>query len=215
MEIKNLKYLCFILVFNLSFKASSETISNAGFLIQKVKPEYIEVKESKDYKSIDYKKLSTYELLLDSTVYRIERIKKDKTTNTNDLNLKIFKENIKSIPKYTYKLSSKDQPVVSDILILNQDLQLKPINTYKVLLIDKKVKFSNGTLITTFINNTDFNEFADQNNLKLIRTFPSLNKAVYKHPDFNNLENDIKDLNLNNSNLIVEFGYVDPDIVAE
>lgn len=215
MEIKNLKYLCFILVFNLSFKASSETISNGDFLIQKVKPEYIEARELKKYKSIDYKKLSTYELLIDSTVYKIERIEKDKTKNTKDLNLKIFKENAKSIPKYTYRLSSKNEPVVSDSSILNQDLKLKPINSYKVLLINKKVKFSNGTLIASFINNTDFNDFAVQNNLQLIRTFPSLNKAVYKHPDFNNLENDIRDLNLNNSNFVVEFGYIDPDIVAE
>lgn len=214
MEIKYIKYLIFVAVLNFSSDISSENLNNKDYFIKDTKPQFVSASKEKTYKGIDYEKVSEYELLVDSVVYKIE--KQTKTSkNIENLPLKEFLANSQNIPKYAYKLSSQDQINTPNTALLKSNIQYKPIDSLRVLLVNGKVKFSNGSLIAIFTSFVDYDKFATENNLELVRAFPSINKAVYKHPDFDQIESDLNDLRLKNPNLNLELAFIDPDVISE
>lgn len=214
MEIRYIKYLIIVAVLNFSSHISSENLNNKDYLIKNTKPQFASKSKVKTYKGIDYKKISQYELLTDSVVYKIEK-PKNFTNNIENLPVKKFLDNNQNLPKYGYKLSIQDQINIPNLALFGNDLKYKPIDSLRVLIVNGKVKFSNGSFIAVFNGSQDYYKFASENNLELVKAFPSLNKAVYKHPDFDQFETDINNLRLKNQNLAIELAFIDPDVITE
>ena len=199
---------------------SSQDIAQKDIPIKLSKPVYIK-SENIDYENIKKEIIKEeFSLLKNSVVYRVFRDPSELilTKSSRAAASNITNPNANLIGKYLYAYTSKDavEFMSSDLQKWNKKIEPVLLTKFRVIL-DKqrRVKFTDGSLIIKFNKNVNYSEFATLHNLVLLEEYQDINHAAFVHNDFNTLEEKIsllEDLNLVSD---VSYNVIDPSVMPE
>lgn len=105
--------------------------------------------------------------------------------------------------EFNIKLSDSNQ--LSDSKLLSNQY-------FEIVGNDKKRKLFNGSLIIQFDNKIDLNNFAESNDLILIKNLTDINSGVFKVKNILDVENKINLLIKDNNILSIDLDTIDPTI---
>lgn len=94
----------------------------------------------------------------------------------------------------------------------SNDIKLLPGQYIEIIGLDKKRKLFNGALVVKFSNNLDFKNFAESNDLTLIKNLTDINTGVFQVKNFLDIEIIINQLKENENILRIDLDTIDPSI---
>lgn len=208
----NIKIFLFSLTFLAGFiSAANNQEKDLNYIIEPATPTYLKSVDNLKHNDINKPKEDKYELIVDSIVFKAN---KSSIVKMND-ELSLKNSNINTTNKYIYKLSNDNLVEFQDEINKVQGYKYTRLENLRVLIVNDKVKFSDGTLTVFFNTIINPNQFASLNELKLVRAFPSINAAIYHHQDFTSLNDKVFSLKSNDLVTEANFNFIDPDIIAE
>ena len=221
-KLKNYFIILMTLVFFL-YASSLVAQESKDIPINVVKSEYLKL-DALDTKKINvYPPEKKYRLFKDSSVYRVKtdtNVLNSIKNNTN-LNRALIGKNVvgEYLFAYTkYELSAVLEAHASQLPIDGKIKKSEPVLVDKFRVIqdeNKRVYFTDGSILIKFNSATNYSNFASLYNLMLKKEYIDLNMGLYVHNDFDSLEDKISLLKDINTIASVRYNVINPYILAE
>lgn len=221
-KLKNYFIILMTLVFFL-YASSLIAQESKDIPINVVKSEYLKL-DALDTKKINiYPPEKKYSLFKDSSVYRVKTDTNvlNSIKNNTKLNRALIGKNV--VGEYLFAYTKYELPAVleahaSQLPIDGKIKKSEPVLVDKFRVIqdeNKRVYFTDGSILIKFNSATNYSNFASLHNLMLKKEYIDLNVGLYVHNDFDSLEDKIsllKDINTIES---VRYNVINPYILAE